>query len=100
MNQEIVNDLRLDLIDHSNVALKNIKKLKLSEKESARVTTLFTNEITKLSQNLLTIGVVGVMKAGKSTFINSLIGREILPSRTLGMTFIPTKIQHKYSDND
>ncbi|TOO97728.1 hypothetical protein, partial [Vibrio parahaemolyticus] len=69
MNKEIVNDLRLDLIDHSNVALKNIKKLKLSEKESARVTTLFTNEITKLSQNLLTIGVVGVMKAGKSTFI-------------------------------
>lgn len=100
MNQEIVNDIRLDLIDHTNAALRNLKNIKLTEKESKNVASLFQNEISKLTQNLLTIGVVGVMKAGKSTFINSLIGREILPSRTLGMTFIPTKIQHKLTSNE
>jgi hypothetical protein len=100
MNQEIVNDIRLDLIDHTNAALKNLKNVKLTEKESKNVASLFQNEISKLTQNLLTIGVVGVMKAGKSTFINSLIGKEILPSRTLGMTFIPTKIQHKLISNE
>ena len=42
----------------------------------------------------LILSVVGIMKAGKSTLINSIVGSEILPSRGTAMTVIPTYIKH------
>ena len=100
MKSEIINDIRLDLIDYLNAALSQVHKIKLNKDIEGSVETFLRNEQKKLTQNLFTIGVVGVMKAGKSTFINSIIGREVLPSRTLGMTFIPTKIQHAVAIDD
>jgi Dynamin family. len=42
---------------------------------------------TKLDQDKLTIGVIGQMKCGKSTFLNAfLFGQEVLPSATTPMT--------------
>ena len=40
------------------------------------------------------IAVVGTMKAGKSTVINAIVGREVLPTRELPMTTIPTLVRH------
>ncbi|ENM3764275.1 dynamin family protein [Vibrio cholerae] len=100
MKSEIINDIRLDLIDYTNAALSKVHKVKLNKDIESGVATFLKNEKSKLTENLFTIGVVGVMKAGKSTFINAIIGREILPSRTLGMTFIPTKIQHAVAVDD
>ncbi|KAA8672340.1 dynamin family protein [Vibrio gigantis] len=100
MNSEIINDIRLDLIDYTNAALSKVHKVKLNKDIESSVATFLKNEKCKLNENLFTIGVVGVMKAGKSTFINGIIGREVLPSRTLGMTFIPTKIQHAVTVDD
>jgi GTPase SAR1 family protein len=37
--------------------------------------------------------IVGVMKAGKSTFINSLLGRELMPSKAEACTAIITRIK-------
>src|SRR5699024_10706484 len=37
---------------------------------------------------------VGTMKAGKSTTINAIVGREILPNRNRPMTSLPTLICH------
>ena len=37
------------------------------------------------------------MKAGKSTLINSIVGKELLPSRNTAMTVIPTYIKHDSS---
>ena len=39
--------------------------------------------------------VVGTMKAGKSTTINAIVGREILPNRNRPMTALPTLIERK-----
>ncbi|WP_085298909.1 dynamin family protein [Cognaticolwellia mytili] len=45
----------------------------------------------------LVLSVVGIMKAGKSTLINSIVGKELLPSRNTAMTVIPTYIKHDKS---
>ncbi len=43
--------------------------------------------MTKLEQDTLTIGVIGQMKCGKSTFLNAFIfGEDILPAATTPMT--------------
>ncbi|GGK02535.1 dynamin family protein [Pseudomonas matsuisoli] len=42
-----------------------------------------------------TIAVIGTMKAGKSTTINALIGKDVLPHRLTAMTTLPTLIRHK-----
>lgn len=43
--------------------------------------------IQKIDNDVLTIGVIGQMKAGKSTFLNAfLFGEEILPAATTPMT--------------
>lgn len=47
----------------------------------------YNDIITKLETDLLTIGVIGQMKCGKSTFLNALVfGEEILPAATTPMT--------------
>ena len=43
----------------------------------------------------MVLAVVGTMKAGKSTTINAIVGREILPNRNRPMTALPTLIEHK-----
>lgn len=42
----------------------------------------------------MVLAVVGTMKAGKSTSINAIVGREILPNRNRPMTALPTLIRH------
>lgn len=45
------------------------------------------NYISKLENDVLTIGVIGQMKAGKSTFLNSFVFEdEVLPAATTPMT--------------
>lgn len=49
---------------------------------------------TKLQNLDMVLAVVGTMKAGKSTSINAIVGREILPNRNRPMTALPTRIRH------
>lgn len=49
---------------------------------------------TKLQKLDMVLAVVGTMKAGKSTTINAIVGREILPNRNRPMTALPTRIRH------
>lgn len=47
----------------------------------------YTKILNKIDNDILTIGVIGQMKSGKSTFLNSLLfGKEILPAATTPMT--------------
>lgn len=55
---------------------------------------ILNNEITKLKKFNVVLAVVGTMKAGKSTTINAIVGREILPNRNHPMTALPTLICH------
>lgn len=54
------------------------------------------NEIHKLETLETVIAVVGTMKAGKSTTINAIVGKEILPNRNDPMTTLPTLIRNKH----
>lgn len=51
-------------------------------------------EQLKISRKEMVLAVVGTMKAGKSTTINALVGKEILPNRNRPMTSLPTLIRH------
>src|SRR5271155_994235 len=48
----------------------------------------------KLASNQLHLAVLGQMKRGKSSFINALLGAEILPSGVLPVTAIITEIKY------
>lgn len=51
--------------------------------------------LQKLDKEILTIGVIGQMKCGKSTFLNSFVfGKEILPAATTPMTASLTVIKY------
>lgn len=47
-----------------------------------------------IAKNVFSIAVVGEFSKGKSTFINNLIGKEILPVGNLPTTAILTRIRH------
>ena len=51
-------------------------------------------ERLKITRKEMVLAVVGTMKAGKSTTINAIVGKEILPNRNRPMTSIPTLIRH------
>lgn len=48
---------------------------------------LYNQIVSKINDDILTIGVIGQMKCGKSTFLNSfLFGEQLLPAATTPMT--------------
>ena len=49
---------------------------------------------TKLASNQLHLAVLGQMKRGKSSFINALLGTEILPTGVLPVTSVITEIRY------
>lgn len=60
-----------------------------------------TQKVKRLEKNRqrldkldMVLVVVGTMKAGKSTCINAIVGREVLPNRNRPMTALPTLIRH------
>lgn len=56
-------------------------------------------EMLKVTELEMVLAVVGTMKAGKSTTINAIVGKEILPNRNAPMTAIPTLIKHYKGKN-
>src|SRR5271170_3523951 len=49
---------------------------------------------TKLESGQLHLAVLGQMKRGKSSFINALLGAEILPTGVLPVTAVITEIKY------
>lgn len=70
------------------------KESVLTIEKSGELQQILNNEITKLQKFDVVLAVVGTMKAGKSTTINAIVGREILPNRNRPMTALPTLICH------
>lgn len=52
------------------------------------------NELRKITRQEMVLAIVGTMKAGKSTTINAIVGKEALPNRNRPMTALPTLIRH------
>lgn len=82
--------------------LNELKEQGLFEKSEGLITkenypekiAVIEGEIKKLENFDVVLAVVGTMKAGKSTTINAIVGREILPNRNRPMTALPTLIYH------
>lgn len=69
---------------------KQLKNLK-SEAETV---------LRKLRNNEFEIAIVGMEKAGKSTFANALMENNLLPTKDLRCTFTSTQIEYSGDDND
>lgn len=70
------------------------KPLVFDSKTILEMKSVLQGEYTKLENFEVVLAVVGTMKAGKSTTINAIVGREILPNRNRPMTSLPTLIAH------
>lgn len=70
------------------------KPLVFDSKTIPEMKSVLQGEYTKLENFEVVLAVVGTMKAGKSTTINAIVGREILPNRNRPMTSLPTLIAH------
>lgn len=66
----------------------------LTREELPERRAIVKGEIHKLQNFDVVLAVVGTMKAGKSTTINAIVGREIMPNRNRPMTALPTQIIH------
>lgn len=85
------------MVDEPNVLVENKQnnneQLFNKSKALKRIEEL-QGERTKIIRKEMVLAVVGTMKAGKSTTINAIVGKEILPNRNRPMTSIPTLIRH------
>ncbi len=70
--------------------LKRLYKLKLQDKIYDKLQKIKTN----MQNHKFSIGITGVLSAGKSTFLNALLGREILGSSTIPETANLTILKH------
>lgn len=76
------------------------KPLVFDNKTVPEMKNVLQGEYTKLENFEVVLAVVGTMKAGKSTTINAIVGKEILPNRNRPMTSLPTLIAHKKNQKE
>lgn len=86
-------DLLQKMLTEPNVLGDSTTQLFDREKAKKRIEEL-QGEQKKISNKEIVLAIVGTMKAGKSTTINAIVGKEILPNRNRPMTSIPTLIRH------
>lgn len=65
-----------------------------AEKENSSAESLLTEAAQRLKDETITLVVLGEFKRGKSTFINALLGRNVLPTAIVPLTAIPTIIRY------
>lgn len=80
-----------------NSLLEQFRKIQSQDNEPAfrNLEAALRRSVTRLTNPSLRVAVVGVVKAGKSTFINSIIGQAILPAATQAATAWPCRIRHE-----
>ncbi|MDI6907105.1 MAG: dynamin family protein [Thermoanaerobacterales bacterium] len=66
----------------------------VAEKGNRFAGDLLNESAARLRQETITLVVLGEFKRGKSTFINALLGDNVLPTAIVPLTAIPTIIRH------
>ncbi len=89
----------INLLGEINFIFKTSKELqpRLEQYDLATLNSIIKilkEEQTKLKEKEIVVVVVGTTSSGKSTFINALIGQELLPSNNGAKTAIPIQIKH------
>lgn len=95
MNSEKANKNRSKLIEEIIVKLSELK----SVRENPYVSGELNHISNRMSDNTFRIAVVGEFSSGKSTFINALIGRDILSHARLETTAAITYIRNVAKDD-
>lgn len=80
--------------EEKDLTLSETSQRLLTRDKSSEFIQILQGEITKVKSFDVVLAVVGTMKAGKSTTVNAIVGREILPNRNRPMTALPTLICH------
>ncbi len=90
-----INLLR-QMVDEPDVLSdsKNENGLLFDKRKALKRIEELEGEQIKTARREMVLAVVGTMKAGKSTTINAIVGKEILPNRNRPMTSVPTLIRH------
>ncbi|RNI68346.1 dynamin family protein [Escherichia coli] len=90
-----INLLR-QMVDEPDVLLdgKNENGLLFDKQKALKRIEELEGEQIKTARREMVLAVVGTMMAGKSTTINAIVGKEILPNRNRPMTSVPTLIRH------
>jgi len=89
-----------EIIDFLTLLDRNLKQIeKLPERDSkfAQIDRFLEKLKTykwKIDKEILEVAFVGLEKAGKSTFANAFIGKEILPSARERATYITTQVRY------
>lgn len=87
-------------LDNLKNNLDDKNSVKTPEFKSISSTTLNSLKSIQLSSNKLKLSVVGPSDAGKSTFINNLLGEKVLPSHWTPATSMTVRIMHSSEKPD
>lgn len=94
-------DLQRHTLDLLNLATVNQIGSFNQEKQVLRNIAAPTEKLMhRLQQGEFRIAVVGLEKAGKSTFVNAWLGSDLLPAKTARCTFTTTQIYSVLHDAD
>lgn len=75
--------------------VEKAKEFKWFDSDDSKNSKTADDLIAKINQDILTIGVIGQMKCGKSTFLNAFVFEEdVLPAATTPMTAALSKITY------
>jgi len=89
-----ISDLGTRLLQY----LQEIRQSRLSEGDDTKglqsVENDITTALTALEKQKYQVAVIAAMKAGKSTFLNSIIGVDVLASETAACTICRTDVLH------
>ncbi|MGN6234324.1 MAG: dynamin family protein [Trinickia sp.] len=82
-------------VKQRTIRSSHVNQSAINKRTAGRKIARLKEHLRQLESLEVVLTVVGTMKAGKSTCINAIVGREILPSRNRPMTAIPTLVRHK-----
>ena len=98
------NNLAIALDPHAGgrvspqlLSLLHELRLIVEEKESPLLLTAIDEEVQKLARGCFHLAVLGQSKRGKTTFINALLGEEILPAGVIPVTAVVTLVRYGLS---
>ncbi len=99
LRNKIVAEVQQELLSQIAAFGNAVGKLqkgcgKEQKKNLERLKSIVDEESQKVSELRMVLAFVGVMKAGKSTTINAIVGADVLPERTDPMTTLPTLVTH------
>jgi GTP-binding protein EngB required for normal cell division len=86
--------LRSDVADSRQVVIQRLERLCREFRVDSLLPQVLAGEEVLRDHGVVDVAVLGQFKAGKSSFLNSLIGRDVLPVNVLPATAVITRIGH------